>query len=532
MKRVIIVLAAAAAVALPALGTNTLLWSYDQCNGVYAAADLGDVNGDGKPDVVCAKYYSDAGDELFALSGANGAKLWAANDCLGTWGTHALDTVADLNGDGKRDVILGSPGGVSEGRSFYLKSGADGATLFTYSTYSGPNDGWVYAVAGIADVNNNGKADLLAAAGGNSNNHAGTVFCFDGGSRTGSIQTLWTFRPADAAMAVCALGDVTGDDIADVAFGAGGNSYDNRAYGLNGATGAKIWEYNTGSGCQDIVNMGDLNGDGADDCAVGGWARTVIGLNGKTGAVLWSYNVGQTVTDLEKVPDVNGDGKAEVLVGAWGANMYMINGADGQLLQTYPIAADCWSVDVVQDFSGDGKWDVVGGALGGGAGVAQAYTSAGESWWRRSYAERVYDVERVGDMTGDGIGEVCVCLQDQNHEQAHVWLFDMTGDTGIPDPKDPGTAAPRSPYAFALGGARPNPCRGEAHIAFSLPAAANARLELFDLAGRKVRTLAAGSFAAGEHEATADTATLAPGVYIYRLTAGNNAAAKRLVISR
>jgi hypothetical protein len=40
-----------------------LLWSYTDCNGVYASADLGDINSDGIPDVVCGKYYSDSGDE-------------------------------------------------------------------------------------------------------------------------------------------------------------------------------------------------------------------------------------------------------------------------------------------------------------------------------------------------------------------------------------------------------------------------------------------------------------------------------------
>ena len=72
--------------------------------------------------MVCGKYYSDDGDELFALSGADGTKIWDSNDCLGIWGTKSLDTVPDLDGDGLREVIMGTPGGVSEGRSFYLKS--------------------------------------------------------------------------------------------------------------------------------------------------------------------------------------------------------------------------------------------------------------------------------------------------------------------------------------------------------------------------------------------------------------------------
>ncbi|NIT36445.1 MAG: T9SS type A sorting domain-containing protein, partial [candidate division Zixibacteria bacterium] len=56
-------------------------------------------------------------------------------------------------------------------------------------------------------------------------------------------------------------------------------------------------------------------------------------------------------------------------------------------------------------------------------------------------------------------------------------------------------------------------------------------LAIYDLAGRRVATPARGDFAAGEHEVTCDLA-LSPGVYVYRLEAGGNTAAKRLAVVR
>ncbi len=518
--------------ATTALAGAKLLWSYTDCNGVYASADLGDVNNDGVPDVVCGKYYSDAGDELFALSGKNGGKLWAANDCLGLWGTHGLDTVEDLNGDGVREVIMGTPGGVSEGRSFYLKSGKDGKTIFSYSTYSGPNAGWVYSVAGTGDVNKNGKKDLLAAAGGNATVRSGTVFCFDGGSTSDAVNIIWTFRPPrDGAQCVTAIGDVTGDGIPEAVAGSGGNGLDNKVYGLNGTNGSQIWVYDTGNSLSDVVNLGDVNNDGYDDVAAGGWARTVVGLSGKDGALLWTNTVGAIVMDLERLPDVNNDGYDDVVVGSWSSNLLCVSGKDGATLWAKPVAADVWSVDVVQDVDGDKLWEAVGGSLGSGSGVAKCYSNKGLELWTQNFSERIYDVERVGDVTGDGVSEICVSLQDKGNEAAHVWLFDLVGHTGI-EPGPPREPAPRKPYAFALEQARPNPCRGDARIAFTLAEAGAATIELYDILGRKVRTLLQRQLTEGAHDVDVGLAGLAPGVYIYRLQAGVDAAARRLVVVR
>lgn len=88
--------------------------------------------------------------------------------------------------------------------------------------------------------------------------------------------------------------------------------------------------------------------------------------------------------------------------------------------------------------------------------------------------------------------------------------------------------------AFALAAPYPNPAsgRGAVNIAFSLPAAADVDLTLYDLAGRAVARPAAGAFAAGEHDIAVPTANLAPGVYILRLKAGANTASRKLAVVR
>jgi len=89
---------------------------------------------------------------------------------------------------------------------------------------------------------------------------------------------------------------------------------------------------------------------------------------------------------------------------------------------------------------------------------------------------------------------------------------------------------PTKPVAFALRQNVPNPTPGRTTFAFSLAAAGPGVLAVYDLAGREVwRHEATFAEGANEIEVTFD---LAPGVYVYRLTAGREGAAKKMVVIR
>ncbi len=84
------------------------------------------------------------------------------------------------------------------------------------------------------------------------------------------------------------------------------------------------------------------------------------------------------------------------------------------------------------------------------------------------------------------------------------------------------------PAAFALYQTVPNPTRGATTFAFSLAEAGPASFAVYDLAGREVWRHE-GTFAEGANELEA-ALELAPGVYVYRLRAGDEAAAKKMVV--
>jgi plastocyanin len=80
--------------------------------------------------------------------------------------------------------------------------------------------------------------------------------------------------------------------------------------------------------------------------------------------------------------------------------------------------------------------------------------------------------------------------------------------------------------------ASPNPAREQTAIRFTLAAGADVRLAVYDALGREVAVLVEGPLAAGAHTAPLDARALPAGVYVYRLTAGGQAAAGRLTVVR
>jgi hypothetical protein len=90
------------------------------------------------------------------------------------------------------------------------------------------------------------------------------------------------------------------------------------------------------------------------------------------------------------------------------------------------------------------------------------------------------------------------------------------------------TAGTFVPSSYALYQSRPNPARSTAVIAFDLPEDAEVTLTVYDLSGRKVTTLVNETLPAGAYERS--ISGFAPGVYVYRLEAGEFAAVRKMVV--
>ena len=126
-------------------------------------------------------------------------------------------------------------------------------------------------------------------------------------------------------------------------------------------------------------------------------------------------------------------------------------------------------------------------------------------------------------------GAIYVIQHNRNpfvdHPEFVALIWDSTSVTGV------GDGAPRA--ALTLGPGTPNPFHARTAIAYTLPERARVSLAIYDLAGRRVRTLASGIAAPGGHQAEWDGrdeagAAAGAGLYFCRLTAGAASVTRRL----
>jgi hypothetical protein len=88
------------------------------------------------------------------------------------------------------------------------------------------------------------------------------------------------------------------------------------------------------------------------------------------------------------------------------------------------------------------------------------------------------------------------------------------------------------PQEAALRKPAPNPVSGRATLKYALPEEREVTLEVYDVLGRRVATLAEGKKEAGVHRATLEAGPLPSGTYFVRMQAGGFHETRRVVILR
>ena len=110
------------------------------------------------------------------------------------------------------------------------------------------------------------------------------------------------------------------------------------------------------------------------------------------------------------------------------------------------------------------------------------------------------------------------------------------GETEVRVPGSPKTVVEEDlPFDFELGQSYPNPANPSANIEFALPYDGETRLEVFDILGRRVRTLVDGFRMAGRQTVTwdgrdANGNEVGSGVYLYRLVFDQSVQTKKLIL--
>jgi hypothetical protein len=206
-------------------GDGTFQPAVSYASGGYSAYSVvvGDVNGDGKPDLLVANACNSASNCTNGVIGVllgNGDGTFQAAVSYGSGGTSSnAVAVADVNGDGKPDVIVSNfyagNGNYSQSTVGVLLGNGDG----TFRAAVSYDPGGVYAVSvGVGDVNADGKPDLLVAS-----QCVSSTNCANGtvgvllGNGNGTFQSPVTYASGGANATSIALGDFNGDGKPDLA---------------------------------------------------------------------------------------------------------------------------------------------------------------------------------------------------------------------------------------------------------------------------------------------------------------------------
>ncbi len=194
-----------------------------------------------------------------------------------------------------------------------------------------------YDVANAGDVDNDGYTDvIIGAMQENSNTGSATVRS----GRTGAILHKWLGVAANDQFghSVVGLGDLNGDGYDDVAVGMRGNENPaNPGYVrvFSGQTGAVLYHF-AGSapaillGTR-IANVGDVNGDGTDDLGASSIqafneVKIFSGATGNVIHVIQGPSPGFLGTQMVRLGDLNGDGKED-----FGLSDHLTNGHAGEI---------------------------------------------------------------------------------------------------------------------------------------------------------------------------------------------------------
>ena len=358
-----------------------------------SVSSAGDVNGDGFSDLLIGAYgaASAAGSSyvVFGKAEGFGSSVELSDVAAGTGGFvlvgrdgldqsgFSVDSAGDINGDGFADLVIGARygagpanGGLNVGEAYVVfgKAGGFTPTVNLEAIAAGTGGFVVYGetdfgqlgitVSSAGDVNGDGLGDLLIGQANFNKNYVvyGQAGSFAAGVNltdlTAGIGGFAVTGNNDfAGRALSAAGDVNGDGIDDLLFGAfhgnsvgGTRSYAGDSYVVfgkaGGLSGVNLADVTTGTGGF-VINgpyvddysgnavsaAGDINGDGFADLMIGAYAADGVG-GAKTGSgatyVVFGGDFTATVTQ-------NGTSGADTLTGT-GADDDLVGGQGNDTL--------------------------------------------------------------------------------------------------------------------------------------------------------------------------------------------------------
>jgi hypothetical protein len=510
-------------------------------HGFWASVAIGDLNADSHPDLVVAgsaqhiSVLLGNGDGTFmprtSYATGNGAAFWTA--------------IGDLNHDGRPDLAVANYGGGGSTVSVLLGNG-DGTFQPQVPYGTGPSPS---AVA-IGDLNHDGHPDLVST---NVGDNTVSVLLGHGDGTFGPFAGF----PTGPYPFSFALANLNADEDLDVVTANQDTLTASVLLGHGDGTFGARTEYAAG-GKPQCVAVGDLNGDHEPDLLTG----NILGVT-EPSTISALLNLGPGASpdcshasaDPSLILQRNHKFVPVSITGVTGPEGDPVTISVTRVTQDEPVGSgrsdDDGGEDSALPAAAAGDASAIASVVapedhaGHGDGHDHGNTACGDAVLDRSGAVSLR-AERMGKGNGrvytiwfttsdeqggscDGSVQVCVphdnrgqhdgtasCVDDgQNYNS----LGPCSGDHGLIQ----GVASRITLKPGARVGSTMS-------VEYSLPAAGEISLAVYDVSGRRVASVAQGTQEAGVHQASWDSHGVAHGVYFYRLRVGSASLTRSVLV--
>ncbi|MBI4612094.1 MAG: PQQ-binding-like beta-propeller repeat protein [Planctomycetes bacterium] len=391
--------------------TGALRWKVRANGAVWARPALGDLDGDGRLDLVVGSQDG----TLAAVSPGPGA--WTMSVAMGS--AVVAGPIAVRSADGKSDRVLigcedqtlvamdARTGGLLWRRSYQpagseipladldgdgapeiLVQGRDRKFLAVslasgLPVWSAALEGWAVLPALGADLSGDGVPDVVVAT------DEPAVIVLSG--KDGSF--LFRHETLTPALGGLAAGDVTGDGVADLVLG----TADGWIPVLAGRGGERVWGFSDGSGPALAPILADLTGDGLPDVLAARTNGSLLAIDGSSGKAVWRDPGG--AGEMVAVAVLRGEGgRAHGIAALRRRRVELFVAGSGKSVSSIPLMGPAATASRAPDRDLDGVEDLVV-ALATGE-VLLASGSSGTILWRASPGGAPFAV--LFDPQGEG----------------------------------------------------------------------------------------------------------------------------------
>src|SRR5687767_13009343 len=284
---------------------------------------VADINGDGRRDLVIANYL-DSRLQVYRNVGTGGvvsAHTFAGAVSFATGSMPHDMALGDIDGDGRLDVVTGNLGNHTV--SLFRNTSTSGAIQFA-ARVDIPAAGQLPHGVALADIDNDSRLDLLVAC-----HDSDSVSLF---RNMGSGVSAATFPqplvlPIGDGPHIVTGGDLTGDGRPEVVV-ANFQTPDTRILWYVPGPSAEAGPFRTNNFAEimrlprggNALHLGDIDGDGQTDLAVGHWRTRMLAVfrhSDPGGAILRfdppaDLSVGHSIQSVV-VRDLDGDSRPELV---------------------------------------------------------------------------------------------------------------------------------------------------------------------------------------------------------------------------